>query len=217
MFFGIGDTTKILLITLIVFFQILVATKEGVSAIDRKYIDSMRSMNATNKDILKEAIIPAALPSSFTSLRIVTGTAISVLFFAEAFAGSTGLGYFIYNAWGLLQYTQIFVGIIAMSILGLALYEIFTFMERRLCRWKEVPEGTEDVTDDRSALMKITAYAQMIKLSHSVFAVPFGLAALVLLAKDNAITFGDGLLGGPGDHRGEVGGDGLQPGGGCEN
>jgi 4-hydroxybenzoate polyprenyltransferase len=187
-FFGIGDTTKILLIALIVFFQILVATKEGVSAIDRKYIDSMRSMNATNRDILREAIIPAALPSSFTSLRIVTGTAISVLFFAEAFAGSTGLGYMIYNAWGLLQYTQIFVGIIAMSILGLALYEGFTFMERRLCRWKEIPEETE-TGDERSLLNKVVAFAQMIKLSHSVFAVPFGLAALVLLAKDNTITF----------------------------
>jgi 4-hydroxybenzoate polyprenyltransferase len=188
-FFGIGDITKILLIMLIVFFQILVATKEGVSAIDRKYIDSMRSMNATNKDMLREAIIPAALPSSFTSLRIVTGTAISVLFFAEAFAGSTGLGYMIYNAWGYLQYTQIFVGIIAMSILGLVLYEAFTYMERRLCRWKEVPEVTEETEDDRSVLTKISSYAQMIKLSHSVFAVPFGLAALVLLAKDNPITF----------------------------
>lgn len=187
-FFGIGDITKILLIMLIVFFQILVATKEGVSAIDRKYIDSMRSMNATNRDILREAIIPAALPSSFTALRIVTGTSISVLFFVEAFAGSTGLGYMIYNAWGLLQYTQIFVGIIAMSILGLALYEIFTYAEKRLCRWKEIPEETT-ATASLTPLKKIAAYAHMIKLSHSVFAVPFGLAALVLLAKDNAITF----------------------------
>jgi 4-hydroxybenzoate polyprenyltransferase len=188
-FFGIGDVTKILLIALIVFFQILVATKEGVSAVDRKYIDSMRSMNATNRDILREAIIPAALPSSFTSLRIVTGTAISVLFFAEAFAGSSGLGYMIYNAWGLLQYTQIFVGIIAMSILGLVLYEVFTHMEKRVCRWKEIPEDAAEPTGSFTPMKKIAAYAQMIKLSHSVFAIPFGLAALVLLAKDNPITF----------------------------
>ena len=46
LFFGLGDMSKIALITVIVFFQILVATKEGVSAVDRKYIDSMRSMNA---------------------------------------------------------------------------------------------------------------------------------------------------------------------------
>ena len=189
LFFGLGDMSKIALITVIVFFQILVATKEGVSAVDRKYIDSMRSMNATNKDILREAIIPAALPNSFTALRIVTGTSISVLFFVESFAGNSGLGAMIYNAWAYMQYTQIFVGIIAMSILGLALYEVFTYMERRLCRWKAVPEETAEETPGRSPLKKIAAYAQMIKLSHSVFAVPFGLAALVLLAKDNTITF----------------------------
>ena len=189
LFFGLGDMSKIALITVIVFFQILVATKEGVSAVDRKYIDSMRSMNATNKDILREAIIPAALPGSFTALRIVTGTSISVLFFVESFAGSSGLGAMIYNAWSYMRYTQIFVGIIAMSILGLALYELFTYMEKRLCRWKVVPEETNERTDNLTPFKKIAAYGQMIKLSHSVFAVPFGLAALVLLAKDNAITF----------------------------
>ncbi|MGD0817092.1 MAG: UbiA-like polyprenyltransferase [Methanomassiliicoccales archaeon] len=188
LFFGLGDMSKIALITIIVFFQILISTKEGVSAVDRKYIDSMHSMNATNKDILREAIVPAALPSSFTALRIVTGTSISVLFFVEYFAGSTGLGYKISEAWTNMQYTQIFVYIIAMSILGLALYEVFTYMERRLCRWRAIPEEPT-ATTSQTPLRKIAAYAQMIKLSHSVFAVPFGLAALVLLAKDNTITF----------------------------
>ena len=186
--FGLGDVSKIALITMIVFFQILISTKEGVSAVDRKYIDSMHSMNATNKDILREAIIPAALPSSFTALRIVTGTSISVLFFVEYFAGSSGLGYKISEAWTNLQYTQIFVYIIAMSMLGLALYEVFTYMEKRLCRWKEVEE-TDEAVPTISPLRKVAAYAQMIKLSHSVFAIPFGLAALVLLARDNPITF----------------------------
>jgi 4-hydroxybenzoate polyprenyltransferase len=188
LFFGLGDMSKIVLITIIVFFQILVATKEGVSSLDRKYIDSMRSMNASNKDILREAIIPAALPSSFTALRIVTGTSISVLFFVESFAGSSGLGYMIMNAWTYMQYTQIFVGIIAMSILGLALYELFTFMERRICRWKVIPEDATEAPNQSTPLKKVAAYAQMIKLSHSLFALPFGLAALVLLSKDNTIT-----------------------------
>ena len=186
--FGLGDVSKIALITMIVFFQILISTKEGVSAVDRKYIDSMHSMDASNKDILREAIIPAALPNSFTALRIVTGTSISVLFFVEYFAGSSGLGYKISEAWTNLQYTQIFVYIIAMSLLGLALYEAFTYMERRLCRWKEIEE-TDQTVISTTPLKKVAAYAQMIKLSHSVFAIPFGLAALVLLARDNPITF----------------------------
>ncbi len=186
--FGLGDPSKIILITIIIFFQILVTTKEGVSGVDQKYIDSMRSMDASERDILKEVIIPAALPSSFTALRIVTGTAISVLFFTESFAGSSGLGYMIMNAWTWGQYTQIYVGIIAMSILGISLYEIFTFIEGRMCKWREVPEGDEHAPR-RSSFAKVVAYAQMIKLSHTVFALPFGLAALVILGRDNAITF----------------------------
>jgi 4-hydroxybenzoate polyprenyltransferase len=187
--FGLGDPSKIVLITIIIFFQILVTTKEGVSGIDRKYIDSMRSMNASERDILREAVIPAALPSSFTALRLVTGTAISVLFFTESFAGSSGLGYMIVNAWTWGQYTQIYVGIIAMGILGIALYETFTFMERRMCRWKEAPEKVDEGASQGKPFAKVTTYAQMIKLSHTVFALPFGLAALVILGRDHAITF----------------------------
>lgn len=183
--FGLDDLSKIILITIIVFFQILVTTKEGVSGIDQKYIDSMRSMNASEGDILREAIVPAALPSSFTALRIVTGTAISVLFFTESFAGSSGLGYFIVNAWNWGQYTQIYVGILAMSLLGIVLYEAFTFAERRMCRWREAPEEAAD----SPLLAKAATYARMIKVSHTVFALPFGLAALVILGRDHAVTF----------------------------
>ena len=186
--FGLGDISKILLIAIIIFFQILVTTKEGVSGVDRKYIDSMRSMNASERDILREVIIPAALPSSFTALRIVTGTAISVLFFTESFAGSSGLGYMIMNAWTWGQYTQIYVGIIAMSILGITLYEVFTLTEKRMCRWREVPEE-DDNAPQQSIFAKAMAYGQMIKLSHTVFALPFGLAALVILGRDHTLTF----------------------------
>ncbi len=183
--FGLGDLSKVLLITLVVFFQILVATKEGVSGLDRKYIDSMRSMGATERDIIREAVIPAALPSCFTALRIITGTSISVLFFAESFAGSSGLGYMIYSSWTWMQYTQIYVYIVAMSILGIAIYEGFTFLERRTCRWTRAAEEDEG---EPFSWRKAVTYAQMIKLSHTVFALPFGLAALVILSRDHAIT-----------------------------
>ena len=182
--FGLGDLSKVLLITMVVFFQILVATKEGVSGLDRKYVDSMRSIGASERDIIREAVIPAALPSCFTALRIVTGTSISVLFFAETFAGSSGLGYMIMNAWNWGQYVQIYVGIVAMSFLGISLYGFFTFLERRCCRWM-VQEEEEEAG---RLWEKMITYAQMIKLSHSVFALPFGLAALVILNADYLIS-----------------------------
>lgn len=156
-----------------------------MSGLDRKYIDSMRSMGATEGDIIREAVIPAALPSCFTALRIITGTSISVLYFAETFAGTSGLGYMITNAWTWGNYTDIYVGILAMSILGIAIYETFTWMERRMCRWTR---AAEDEPGGGWSWDKAVNYAQMIKLSHTVFALPFGLAALVILSTDHTIT-----------------------------
>ena len=181
--FGLGDLSKILLITLVVFFQILVATKEGERS-GPKYIDSMRSMGAT-EGTSSGSSYPAALPSCFTALRIITGTSISVLYFAETFAGTSGLGYMITNAWTWGNYTEIYVGILAMSILGIAIYEAFTWMERRMCRWTR---AAEEEPGGGWSWEKAVSYAQMIKLSHTVFALPFGLAALVILSTDHTIT-----------------------------
>jgi 4-hydroxybenzoate polyprenyltransferase len=160
-------------------------TTRVISGLDRKYIDSMRSIGASERDIIRETVIPAALPSCFTALRIVTGTSISVLFFAETFAGSSGLGYMIMSAWNWGQYVQIYVGIVAMSILGISIYEVFTYLEHWSCRWMaaEEEEPTKVGIWD-----KVVTYAHMIKISHTVFALPFGLAALVILSENHLIT-----------------------------
>ena len=63
--FGLGDLSKIILITLILFFQILLATRDGVMAIDDKYFDSLRSMGASDPDIIREAV-------SYTHLTLPT-------------------------------------------------------------------------------------------------------------------------------------------------
>jgi len=183
--FGLGDFSKIILIGIILFFQILVATRDGVKSIDEKYYDSILSMGATDRDILREVVFPAALPHSFTALRITTGTAISVLFFVESFATTSGLGYMIMDSWARAAYTEIFVGIIGMSILGLILYETFRYLETKICPWR-APEGDEpdDSPEARSVtslLSRIVIYARMIKFSHTVFALPFALASLVLV------------------------------------
>ena len=183
--FGLGDLSKIILIGIILFFQILVATRDGVKAIDKKYYDSLLSMGATDRDIIREVVWPAALPHSFTALRITTGTAISVLFFVESFATASGLGYMIMDSWARVAYTEMFVGIIGMSILGLVLYETFRYLETRICPWRASGEDKVDDPVDggtvSSILSRIVIYARMIKFSHTVFALPFALASLVLV------------------------------------
>jgi NitT/TauT family transport system permease protein len=133
--FGLGNISKIILITLILFFQILVAVRDGVRNTDPKYYHSILSMGGSRKDILIHAVIPAALPHSFTAIRISIGTAISVLFFTESFATDKGLGFLIMDSWGRGDYVMLFVGITGMSIMGFILYLFFSLLEKRLCPW----------------------------------------------------------------------------------
>ena len=75
-------------------------------------------------------MFPASLPEVFTALRIGSGTAIAVLFLAESIAGSSGLGWYIVDAWGRIDYPAMFAGIIAMGLLGVVLYEALDAVER---------------------------------------------------------------------------------------
>jgi len=97
---------------------------------------SVRALGGSALDEYRHVAIPATMPAVFTSLRIGVGTAIAVLFIAEAMAGSTGLGYFIMQSWSMVNYPRMFAGIIAMALLGVALYAVFDLLERRLTRWR---------------------------------------------------------------------------------
>lgn len=134
---GLADAPKITLIAITVFFQVLVTVRDAAHGVPEESVLSVRSLGAGRWDVYRHVIIPATLPDLFTALRISSGTAVAILFFAESLAGSTGLGYFIVDAWALLAYPKMFAGIIAMALLGVVLYEAFEMAERRLTRWRK--------------------------------------------------------------------------------
>ena len=123
-------------ILLAVFFQVLVAVRDAVKAVPESALISVRALGGSAWDEYRHVYVPATLPAVFTSLRIGVGTAIAVLFIAEAMAGSTGLGYFIMQSWSMVNYPRMFAGIIALALLGLVLYAVFDLLERRLTRWR---------------------------------------------------------------------------------
>ncbi len=135
---GIGNLSKVTLLTLIVFFQILVTARDAARAIPAASVLSVRSLGARRLQVFRHVTLPAALPDVFTALRISTGTAIAVLFFSESIAGTDGIGYYIIDAWGRIAYNDMFAGIIAMAVLGVTIYELLEMAEWRLCRWTRV-------------------------------------------------------------------------------
>ncbi|MGE5577172.1 MAG: ABC transporter permease [Syntrophothermus sp.] len=133
---GLSDTSRIFLVTLTVFYQILVTTRDAVRALPAAAIYSVRSLGARERQIYRHVLFPFALPKIFTALRISVGTAIAVLFFAESFATNSGLGYLIMDAWGRANYELMFASVVALSLLGLVLYLMIQLLERSLCKWQ---------------------------------------------------------------------------------
>jgi NitT/TauT family transport system permease protein len=133
---GIGNLSKIFIIALILFFQILVVVRDEAANLRPELIASVRSLGGGRQAIFRFVYLPACLPAVLTSLRVSIGTAIAVLFFAESFATTSGLGYYIIvETWGRLAYAEMYAGVVAMSLLGLLLYLIVDRMERRFAPW----------------------------------------------------------------------------------
>jgi ABC-type nitrate/sulfonate/bicarbonate transport system permease component len=136
--FGSGDGSKVFLIALILFFQILVVVRDEAAELRPELILSVRSIGAGRRALFRYVYLPASLPAVLTALRVSVGTAIAVLFIAETYATSSGLGYYIIiESWGALRYAQMYAGVLAMSLLGLALYFAVDGLDRQLCPWRE--------------------------------------------------------------------------------
>ena len=135
---GLGDAAKIALIAVTVFFQVLVSVRDAARNVSRDALMSAYSLGASPWVVCCHVVVPAVLPELFTALRVGSGTAVAILFLAEAIAGSTGLGYFIVNAWAMIDYPAMFAGIIAMAVLGVGLYELFHLFEWLLTPWRRV-------------------------------------------------------------------------------
>jgi ABC-type nitrate/sulfonate/bicarbonate transport system permease component len=134
---GVGDLSKIALITVILFFQILVVVRDEARGIRPELVTSVRSLGAGRIALFRFVYVPASIPAVLTALRLSVGTAIAVLFFAESFATTSGLGYYILiQSWGRVAYAEMYAGVVAMSILGLTLYYLTDWLEKRLAPWK---------------------------------------------------------------------------------
>ncbi len=137
LFLGINDFSKIAMIFLILFFQILILVRDQAAAIRPELISSVRSLGAGRKALFRYVYFPACLPAVLSAIRQSIGTAVAVLYIVELIATTRGLGYYIYlNGSTLLDYPKMYAGVMAMSLLGLVLYYAADMLHRKLCPWQ---------------------------------------------------------------------------------
>ena len=133
---GIGDTSKIAIITYASFWPILYNTISGVRNVDPLLLRSARSFGIGSFALFRKVVLPAATPPIFTGIRLAGAASILVLITCEFVGAKAGLGYLISNSQFNFQIPQMYAGIITVSAFGLILNYALIALERRLTRWR---------------------------------------------------------------------------------
>ena len=132
---GIDESSKVTVIAIGSFWPILLNTIHGIKNTDKKYLELAQTLEKSKTLILFKIILPSALPSIFTGLRIGIGSAWMSVVGAELIAASSGIGYLISYARELSQPDVMLVGVCSIGIIGLLIDLIIRRIEKRLLRW----------------------------------------------------------------------------------
>ena len=137
LFLGIGEASKIFIIFFIMLFQVVVSVRDSVKNIPPEYFVPYYTIKAPTKWIVKDILFPASYADIFTSLRVGLATSISVLFFTETFGTKYGMGFFIMDSWVRVNYTQMYLGILWLGLIGFLLVIFIDKLEYHICKWRQ--------------------------------------------------------------------------------
>lgn len=136
-FFGIGETAKVIVIMLAAFLSTVIATYQGVRSTDVTLIKAARVLGAGDWVIFRRVVVPATLPFIFTGARIGLGSAWATLVAAELVAANSGLGYLMQTSEQYFDTAAIIVAIICIGVLGFLMDRLLLALEARLTRWQD--------------------------------------------------------------------------------
>ncbi len=145
MAFGTGEAVRVFVVTIALFFQLLVAAMGAARQIPPSFVTSVRSAGATKWGLYKHVVLPATLPSMLTAARVSVGLGITLLYIAETRIGAvggarSGLGVFIkVHSHAPAEYEL--SAVVGLALMGLVFYTALELLDRWLCRWRHVGGG----------------------------------------------------------------------------
>ena len=140
--FGIGTIPAILTAFLISFFPIVVNVATGLATTEPELQDVLRALGASKLDIVRKVGIPRSMPYFFGSLKVAITLAFVGSVVSETIGANTGLGQMMLAAQAGFNVELVFAGVMALAILGIALYAITAMIERRFTGWAFRADGT---------------------------------------------------------------------------
>jgi sulfonate transport system permease protein len=136
LWFGLGETAKLFIVSVTVVFPVYLNTFHGVRSVDPQLVEMARTYRVSGFTLYREIILPGALPSILVGLRFALGLAWLVLIVAETIGATQGLGYVAMNAREFMQMDMLVLTIVLWAILGKLADLLARTLERRLLPWQ---------------------------------------------------------------------------------
>lgn len=133
---GLGETSKVAIIFYACSWPILLNTVSGVRTVDPLLIKSARSLGLGPLRLFQKVVLPAAVPTIFTGIRLAGAFSILILIAAEMVGAKAGLGYLINYAQYNFAVPDMYAGIITISAIGLVVNQLLIITERRFSTWR---------------------------------------------------------------------------------
>jgi NitT/TauT family transport system permease protein len=134
--FGLGEASKVVMVALGMFYPVLINSMAGVMQIDRIYLDVGRNFGASRGQVFRTIALPGAMPSIMAGVRLGVGMGLILIAIAEMIGAQSGLGFMIWNAWQIMTVETMYVGLVAIAILGFVFNLILHEIERWILPWK---------------------------------------------------------------------------------
>lgn len=134
--FGITDFGSIFLIFLGGFYPIVINTTQGARDVERNLVRAATMMGATPLQLLRRVVLPAAMPSIFTGLRLGLGISWTAVIVSEMVAVKSGLGYVLWDAYYVGRMDIVLADMVSIGIMGYLSDRIIVFIERRVLVWR---------------------------------------------------------------------------------
>lgn len=136
LWFGIGETPKIALVSLGSAFPVYLTLFAGIRGTDPKLMEAGRVFGLDRAGLIRHVVLPGALPSGLVGLRYALGSALLSLVIAEQINATAGIGFLINDARDFLRTDVIVVGLLVYALLGLGADALVRGFERRALAWR---------------------------------------------------------------------------------
>jgi ABC-type nitrate/sulfonate/bicarbonate transport system permease component len=141
---GTFDISKISMVVFDATFPVVTATLVGIAGVERELIWSARNMGASEREVLRQVVLPAALPQIMTGLQVALPLALIVAVVSEMVMGGYGLGGAMMTAYRFANSAGVFAGIVEIAAVGWVVVKLMALLRRRLLLWH--PEALEPST-----------------------------------------------------------------------